>query len=180
MIKILNTIRLNIVGDTIVEVLIATAIVSLILSGAYATSTRSLKTTRQAEERVEALKYTESQVERLRIASTIVGPNCSSTDIFCATVADFCFDNTGQKRNFAPLPAPSSSAASDGFTTYPTTPNNGCKYSTGGVTYYTWIHRDDPSPLTPPASRTFTIHARWPSYGSSVNDEVTLSYRMTK
>lgn len=53
-------------GDTIVEVLIAIAVVSLILGGAYVTTNRSLIATRAAEERGNALKLAESQVEQLK------------------------------------------------------------------------------------------------------------------
>lgn len=53
-------------GDTIVEVLIAIAVVSMILGGAYVTTHRSLLATRAAEERGNALKLAESQVEQLK------------------------------------------------------------------------------------------------------------------
>lgn len=53
-------------GDTIVEVLIAIAVISLVLGGAYVTTNRSLIATRAAEERGNALKLTESQVEQLK------------------------------------------------------------------------------------------------------------------
>lgn len=168
----LNMFKLNDVGDTIVEVLIATAIVSLILGGAYATSTRSLKTTRQAEERVEALKYTESQLERLRTSTT------ASTGS-----SNFCFAADGSQANITPT-APLPNARDDTFpvTTYPV----GCRYPTGGITYYVWISRAAPTttPAVPPfasiTSHTFTVHTRWPSYGSSITDEVILTYRVAE
>lgn len=53
-------------GDTLVEVLIAISVVSLILGGAYVTTNRSLLATRAAEERGNALKLAESQVEQLK------------------------------------------------------------------------------------------------------------------
>ncbi len=53
-------------GDTIVEVLVAIAVVSLVLGGAYVTTNRSLLATRDAEERSVALKLTESQLEQLK------------------------------------------------------------------------------------------------------------------
>src|SRR5687767_4350813 len=52
-------------GDTIVEVLIAIAVVSLILGGAYTTTNRSMQATRSAQERSVALTLAESQIERL-------------------------------------------------------------------------------------------------------------------
>jgi Tfp pilus assembly protein PilV len=58
--------RKNQVGDTIVEVVIAIAIVSAVLGGAYATSNHSLKNTRQAQEHTVALKYAEAQIEQVK------------------------------------------------------------------------------------------------------------------
>ena len=52
-------------GDTIVEVLIATAVVSLVLTGAMAASNNSLKQIRAAQERSEAQAYAQSTVELL-------------------------------------------------------------------------------------------------------------------
>ena len=53
-------------GDTIVEVLIAIAVISLILGGAYVTTNKSLMATRGAQERGNALKLAESQLEELK------------------------------------------------------------------------------------------------------------------
>ncbi|HTH72243.1 MAG TPA: prepilin-type N-terminal cleavage/methylation domain-containing protein [Candidatus Pristimantibacillus sp.] len=53
-------------GDTLVEVLIAIAVVSLILGGAYTTTNRSLQATRASEERSVALKLAESQIEQIK------------------------------------------------------------------------------------------------------------------
>lgn len=57
--------RLNQVGDTMVEVLISMAIVSMILGGAYVTSNKSLLSVRDAQEHVDALKLASSQIESL-------------------------------------------------------------------------------------------------------------------
>ncbi len=58
--------KLNQRGDTIVEVLISIAVVSLILSTAYALANRSSQAVRQSQERSEALQFSESQFEKLR------------------------------------------------------------------------------------------------------------------
>lgn len=75
--------RINNTGDTIVEVLIAIAIVSLVLGGAYVSTNRSFQTTRTAQERGEALKLAESQVEAIRQALEQNSPNVVSIDDFC-------------------------------------------------------------------------------------------------
>lgn len=56
-------------GDTIVEVLIVIAIISLVLGGAFASARRSFITTIQTQERGEAIKYLEQQLERVKAAS---------------------------------------------------------------------------------------------------------------
>jgi prepilin-type N-terminal cleavage/methylation domain-containing protein len=53
-------------GDTLVEVLIAIAVVSLVLGGAYATTNRSLLASRDAQERGNALKLAQSQLEQVK------------------------------------------------------------------------------------------------------------------
>lgn len=61
-------------GDTIVEVLIAIAIVSLTLAGAYVSANQSANKTRTAQERAEAIKWAESQVELLKANTAALPP----------------------------------------------------------------------------------------------------------
>lgn len=77
-------------GDTLVEVMISIAVISLVLSGAYVTTNRSLQSTRDAQERGDALKLVESQVERLKgLAVT------SPTTLFGTGVpSPFCITGT--------------------------------------------------------------------------------------
>lgn len=72
--------KLNQKGDTIVEVLISVAVVSLILTASYALSNRSSLAIRQAQERSEALKFSESQLENLR-AYLATGGNWTAGDL---------------------------------------------------------------------------------------------------
>jgi len=78
-------------GDTLVEVLISIAVVSLILGGAYVTTSRSLNATRAAQERGIALKLAESQIERLKgLAAT------NPTALFGAAAPNpFCISSAG-------------------------------------------------------------------------------------
>lgn len=78
-------------GDTIIEVLIAIAVISLVLGGAYVTTHRSLLATRGAEERVVGLKLVESQLEQIKGLAK-VDPN----QIFGAsTPMPFCINQSG-------------------------------------------------------------------------------------
>lgn len=53
-------------GDTIIEVLIALSVLALILVAGYSISTRSINGVRVSQERSEALRVAESQLEQLR------------------------------------------------------------------------------------------------------------------
>jgi type II secretory pathway pseudopilin PulG len=53
-------------GDTIVEVLISIAVISLVMGGAYVTTNRNLLATRAAQERGNALTLVESQLEQIK------------------------------------------------------------------------------------------------------------------
>ncbi len=74
--------KLNNRGDTIVEVLIATAVVSMILAGAFVSTNTSSNNTRSAQERGEALKLAETQVELIKIAVDS-GANIKALGNFC-------------------------------------------------------------------------------------------------
>jgi len=81
--------RLSERGDTLVEVLIAIAVISLILGGAFVMTNRSLQGTRDAQERVNATKLVEGQIEQIKNLAAI-----DSEDLFAAT-GSFCIDSTG-------------------------------------------------------------------------------------
>ncbi|MFA5004233.1 MAG: prepilin-type N-terminal cleavage/methylation domain-containing protein [Candidatus Saccharimonadales bacterium] len=67
-------------GDTIVEVLIAIAIVSLVLAGAYAATNRNLLTTQDTLEHSQALQLVQAQLEFLRKNNIATGANnCFTT-----------------------------------------------------------------------------------------------------
>lgn len=64
-------------GDTIVEVVIAIAVASAALVGAYASTTKNAQSTQTSQERTQAVKIVETQIEYLRSAGTISTPgNC--------------------------------------------------------------------------------------------------------
>jgi prepilin-type N-terminal cleavage/methylation domain-containing protein len=59
-------IRKNHRGDTIIEVMIALAVLGSVLVGGYSIATRSINSVRVSQERGEALKIAEGQLEQLR------------------------------------------------------------------------------------------------------------------
>jgi Tfp pilus assembly protein PilV len=145
--------RLQNTGDTIVEVLIALTVVTSILGGAYITSNRNLNNTRQSQERGEALKTAESQVERLK-ALVATG----STTPFTVT-GNFCMDSNNTVQTAAvPNDRP------DDFATY----QAACVVQTAGPIYYAAISRA--------SNQRFTVTIRWDKAGGGGHETLTMTY----
>ncbi len=83
-------------GDTIIEVLLAIAIVSAVLGGAFVSANRSLQGTRVSLERSEATKLVQGQAELLGAASS---DPATSADIFnnVAVNSSFFLQNNLQR-----------------------------------------------------------------------------------
>ncbi len=77
-------------GDTIVEVLIAVAVMSSVLAGAFTVSQKSVIAVRDSQERGEMLQTLQGQVEQVR---SIAMQSTSVTDPIFAS-PDFCIDKT--------------------------------------------------------------------------------------
>ncbi|MGB4759316.1 MAG: hypothetical protein WBP26_04660 [Candidatus Saccharimonadales bacterium] len=71
-------------GDTIVEVLICILVISIVLAAAFTITNSSLLSVRAAQERSQAIKLAESQLERLRTAEPVA-----------ALTTPFCLPPTG-------------------------------------------------------------------------------------
>jgi type II secretory pathway pseudopilin PulG len=158
--------RLPTSGDTIVEVLIAMAVASLILGASYATANRSFRIARQAQERGEALKLVEGQVEKLK---SLAGSSPGS--IFRAAGSPaFCIDTSLAVKDLPTAPpTPNPNLALDDFAQYvpPHTLAPGCQ--TG---FYNYSITYDPA-----SNDTFTILARWERIGGG-RDELKMLYRL--
>lgn len=78
-------------GDTLVEVLLALAIVGMVLGVAYGAASRSTRVGRLAQERTEALKLAETQIERMKAMTTRV--DGGGLFIEPPTNSSFCVDS---------------------------------------------------------------------------------------
>lgn len=101
-------------GDTIVEVLLALAVLGAVLGGAYVVTNRNTVINRASQERTQAIKLAESQLERLKAAveadnTLFDGP---TSDIFCvsqsgslvsSSSADCSIDSAGNPASSEPL-----------------------------------------------------------------------------
>jgi prepilin-type N-terminal cleavage/methylation domain-containing protein len=75
----LNTSRTGQRGDTIIEVMLAIAVLGMVLAASYNIANRALMTGRYAQEQTEAVKQAESQLEKLKYKASLVKPGDSVT-----------------------------------------------------------------------------------------------------
>lgn len=87
-------------GDTIIEVLVSIAVVSLILGGAFVTTRTSQNGVRNSQEHAEALKLVESQLEQLRADASSATPT-----VFTATVPFCMYNNVAVPSSVPPTAA---------------------------------------------------------------------------
>lgn len=83
---------LNQAGDTIIEVLIAMAVLAIVLSGAYYVANHSLSVERDSQEHSEASTIAQSQIEALRTAYELYPGNF-------LPASDNCYDGNGNPSN---------------------------------------------------------------------------------
>lgn len=161
-------------GDTIIEVMIAMAIIGLVISMSYATAQRSLKTGQAAQERIEALKVAESQVETLKAMRTLttVPTIFTAPDSFCvnpltATLTTQSVISSGVAA-LASLPVPVG----------PNMFSDNCRKGIDGR-YFVSITRD--TTLGPNPASTFTVRVLWYGVISSTANgiqELNLVYKL--
>ncbi len=82
-------------GDTIIEVLIAIGIVSLVLTSAYALTNRNIQISQEVQEQAYAQKLVERQVELLRAVDTKPSSDGCFTTTGVATSGTACQVNNG-------------------------------------------------------------------------------------
>lgn len=140
-------------GDTIIEVLISIAVVSVILGGAFVTTRRSQEGVRDSQEHAQALKLVESQLEQLRAEATKTG------DVFTAGTP-FCMYNR----------APVSTAGPSGANCKQ---NSGGQPSTENPYYSLSITR-----ATSNDGFLFTIKAEWDSVTGNGKAQEQMVYRL--
>lgn len=149
--------KINNFGDTIIEVLIAIAVLSVVLGGAYAISSRSLAGVRKAQEHTEALKYAEQQTERLKKLADYGGNDGSGGNIF-TMAAGSCVHNVSGVLKVSVAGT--------------------CDKDIGAYKYSIGVSQ--PTPVTgSPNSFYFNIIVTWPGVGGGT-DRVSLDYRLDR
>jgi type II secretory pathway component PulJ len=144
-------------GDTIVEVLIAMAVASSVLGGAYVVVNRTMANTRQAQEHTEALQLANGQIERL-IKLTASGSSTAlqaAPTYKCISEADNSIINQP-----ALVKTDSNSYAA------------GCK-NLGSVNYRLALEYV----IDSTGSKFYRVYVIWPSATGNGDDQVSLVYR---
>lgn len=146
--------RINSRGDTIVEVLIVLAVLSLAFAISYATANRGLSQSRNAEEHSQALGVMNSQVELVRTAvSKRVQAVVSPTGAFCIAGSDVT-----NPANIVPLTDPNN------LSTYPA----GCKQND---LYYQSVQKSDGN---------YVFTTTWDGVGSLGVQKEQVTYRINE
>ncbi len=161
-------IRLAQRGDTLVEVMIAMAVITSVLGAAFVSANRSLQASRAAQERGEATRVAESEAEQIKVlAKDAANGMFDSSQIYCIA---FSGPNANMKQTFGGYDpfAVAVTLQTDNFSAYP----SGCKQSF----YNAAIKYTPPSPAGS-LNDTFTIQVRWNRVGQQ-NDEVKMVYRL--
>ncbi|MDQ3123610.1 MAG: prepilin-type N-terminal cleavage/methylation domain-containing protein [bacterium] len=143
-------------GDTIVEVLIAVAIISMVLAVAYATMNRNIQTMRDNQERSEAAKLAQGQVEALKQAW---GTTTGRQSINLRINGPFCISNGSAV--FSGTNTVLSSITADRFNNYVTECRSG---------FYRFGIRH--------SAGVFTVYSRWDQLGRNTRGEIVIAYRL--
>lgn len=139
--------RQNQNGDTIVEVLVSLAVMGLVIAGAFSIVNVALRNSRQAQERSEATKIAESQIEAIKASDS-------------AKPARFCMAGSKTPVSFAE--APPSNLDEETYTSYPA----GCRELGTGRLYFASVeHTDD----------RYTVTVRWERIGGG-KEQLTMAY----
>jgi Tfp pilus assembly protein PilV len=152
-------------GDTIVEVVIAIAVIAVVLIGAFVVTNRSLTAVRDSQEHSEALNLLQGQVEQLRIAAVQPGLNSAPSS--------FCFNNLGK------IVATSSTPGSACTQNSSRQAGNGvadARYSLA-ITKCSVLLGCPVCATNCPSTTEYILTANWPS-PSGGTDRIQLTYRV--
>lgn len=180
-------IRRNQYGDTIIEVLLAITIMSAVLGATYVTAQRSLHAGRRAQERGEALKIAETQIEKVR--SYVIRQEAAGNDnplpneryLFCMDITSpvpTIVGGDGAHAEYTMSGAfggqPVASLASDsGFTSFF---HDTDSFGSAGVTVPGQCLSDRYKTVSSVRNDTLNVLVRWDRIGGGI-DQVTMVYR---
>ena len=151
--------RINSRGDTIVEVLIALAVLSLAFGISYATANRSLEVSQNAQEHSLALEYLNAQIEGLRYVANQPGQTIVPASYFTVPRQSFCLVPSGNSLQSEPPSSP------------------GCCQIMAGLSFQSNCN-DAGISITSEGNDTFQAEIKWPGLGNLGEQSEMLAYRV--
>jgi Tfp pilus assembly protein PilV len=160
-------------GDTIIEVVVCTAVIGLALAAGYTLTTHALRTGIAAGQRTEALYLAQGQIEflknanRNKVADTKYA--CPTSNPSCLDSSDttqqapFCINNLNSSYQVAPTNIVDASVGSY----FP--PNPCVNY--GNNPYNVYVQYK-------PSTKVFTVTSSWSSFSSNNQDQLNLYYKL--
>lgn len=143
--------KLNHAGDTIVEVMIALAVLSLAFAISYATASNALRDSQNAQEHSLAVDYIDQQLEALQFLASQQGSSILQSVLSGAT--PFCLYSNNGQISYAVTSLP------------PNVPNQDCEQPGNGFSYAIYDNREvQPSTIVKEYSILVTI--AWPGLGN--------------
>lgn len=151
--------KLGHAGDTIIEVLIAMTVASSVLGISYGTANRNLLMTRASQERSEASRLIQGQIESLNYVSK------TSPSLIPSDTSPFCISgSTVQTSGWGMGVIPNPTLSSDNFAGYPVQCVNG---------YYNYVITRDCNNCG-----TFHFYVRWENITGGKRDQIIMVYRV--
>jgi len=152
-------------GDTIVEVVIAIAVIAVVITGAFVITNRSLTAVRDSQEHSEALSLLQGQVEQLRNAAAQPGLSTAP--------GTFCFNSSGKISATSSIPGSaciqnSSGQAGSGVAD--------ARYSLA-ISKCSALSGCPACTSNCPTTTAYFLTATWPAIGGGT-DQVQLTYRV--
>lgn len=140
-------------GDTIVEVLLAVAVISSMLVGAFSIANKSSSQIRMAQERSEATKLT----------TTVLELSKKNADLSANKNQWYCYDYNNKKL-IKVLGLPAYASVGDVNSAY----NSDCLYApSGGVQFISFVILESPA-------NKFTVNTRWDGVGGAREQQVMM------
>jgi prepilin-type N-terminal cleavage/methylation domain-containing protein len=139
-------------GDTIVEVLIALAVISSVLAGAFFVTNHSAQNVRDTEEHTQALQLLQGQIEQVRADISAGAQNADFPSYFC-------YDDASELQ------------AASSINDFSKCPND--LGGTSGATYAFMIEKRDASGASP-NTKLFAASTQWEGVRGQLNTEQLL------
>lgn len=170
-------------GDTIVEVMIALGVLTMVIVSGYSISTRSINGIRASQERSEALKIAESQIELLRAASARAGTFTELTNRGLVLENNSLGASSSPPKTFTP----ETDAAVNAFCFVPSvgilkydiaTPHVNCiqgRYVVAIQPEYVYVSSGSPKQI----SVSYKVDVSWSKVGGGEEQRLSLGYKVT-